>query len=165
MFPHTRISQIIAVCNAPSLRFTLERNPAYSDLLFGLFRSNKARCAFVLHSLARIDPADIDAPLIARFGEAPRNAMSWIADFDPILMPLAVMAGADVNQHCSRTGLTPLCVAIQKRDVDLARRLLRLGASPTLGPDPCAGAALPIQRANGDAAMVSLLLAAGATAQ
>ena len=163
MFPATSAAyQAIAAPGYPFLRITIDENPAYADLLFALFYSSKPGATFVLQALCGIDPADIDEPLIGRVGEPLRNAMSWIAQVDPSLMPLVVLAGANVNQRCQRTGFTPLYTAVSRRDLDLARRLLRLGATAALAADCVGSQSLPIERASirGDTEMVSLLLTA-----
>ena len=156
---HSAAYRAIAAPRYPFLRMSLVENPAYANLLFALFHCGKPGAAFLLHSLAYLDPADIDEPLIGRVGEPLRNAMSWIAQVDPSLMPLAVEAGANVNQRCTRTGLTPLHVAVSKRDAALAARLLRLGASATLTADCIGTQVLPAARASalGDNAMLRLL--------
>ena len=156
------ITQLVARCGRPGLRSTLQDFPAYADLLLAIADCG-SQAAFLLAPLSATDPHDLDSQLILHASGNPRNAMAWLSTFDPALMPLAVSAGANPNQHFRYTGCTPLYVAVSNRDVLLAKRLLALGADPNLASQGF-GYTLPIERAavGNDHAMVSLLLTFGA---
>ena len=139
---------------------------AYSYLLTAV-RAHPS-LSFLVEALEVSDSSNIDSVLVSQFGEAPRNAMSWFAITHPPLMPLAVLAGANVNQYCVISGQTPLYRAVRVNDLATAQRLLDLGADLTIGVkgfDSVIDGQMPILCAMGlpkPYQMTSLLLSAGA---
>ena len=140
----------------------LPDHTAYINLLIAL--ADHESLAFLLLALKSADPSRIDSLAYSPNGAPPLNAMSWIAVFAPALLPLAVDAGANVNQLCPGTGCTPLYVAVTNRDLPLAARLLTSGANPNLR-SKCPPPTFPLGRAAFacDFAMVDLLFEHGAS--